>query len=386
MIKRHLQIKPNGKNYYAVISAPDEFGKRKQKWVNTHVPVKGSNKRKAENKLSEILAEYNEGGTSVFKDADFAEFMVQWLEIAKSNLSPVTYDGYKAAMNAHILPHFAAKSFRVKDITPTVIQGYIHDRLEYGLSANTVRRQLANISKCLDSAVKQNIIAFNPVNRVEKPKVQKFTGAKAYNQSQIDKLFEISKGDPLEIVILLTLFYGFRRSEVLGLKWDAIDLEERTLTVKHTVIRMGKNIHKLDRTKNDSSYATFPIPGNVLEKLLELKKKQEEQRALQPNDYCDEGYVCAKHDGRVFRPCYISQHFALLLKKNGMPHIRFHDLRHSSASYLKHLGFDLKDIQTWLRHKDIQTTMNIYTHLDMEAKNNIADVLSEKFQMLGIGG
>jgi len=68
-----------------------------------------------------------------------------------------------------------------------------------------------------------------------------------------------------------------------------------------------------------------------------------------------------------------------------MPHIRFHDLRHSSASYLKSLGFDLKDIQTWLRHKDIQTTMNLYTHLDMDAKSNIADSLDAKFKMLESG-
>ena len=83
MVKGHLHIKPNGKNYYAVISTPDENGKRKQKWINTQVPVKGSNKRKAEAKLVEILAQYNEGGINVFKDADFAEFMEQWLEFAK---------------------------------------------------------------------------------------------------------------------------------------------------------------------------------------------------------------------------------------------------------------------------------------------------------------
>jgi integrase len=381
MIKGHLQIKPNGKNYYAVISAPDENGKRKQKWINTQIPVKGNNKRKAEVKLTEILAEQSENGTHIFKNADFVDFMEQWLEILKPSLSPVTYDGYKITLNAHILPYFRAKRLSVKDITPAVIQGYINDKLDYGLSGNTVRRHLANISKCLDSAVKQNILAYNPVDRIEKPKIQKFTGAKFYNQAQIDRLLEVSIGDPLEIVILLTLFYGLRRSEVLGLKWDAIDFSERTITIKHTVIRMGKNIHKLDRTKNDSSNAAFPMPDNIITRLLEKRQQQNEQKAMQPNDYIDEGYICTKQNGVLLLPCYISNHFALLLKKNDLPHMRFHDLRHSSASYLKHLGFDLKDIQTWLRHKDIQTTMNLYTHLDMQAKSNIADTLNAKFQM-----
>ena len=382
MIKGHLQVKKNGKNYYAVISAPDENGKRKQKWINTQIPVKGSNKRKAEVKLDAIIAEFKEGGTDVFNDMDFVVFAELWLEKLKPSISPVTYDGYSITLKAHILPYFRTLGVSVKDVTPATIQGYVNDKLSKGLSGNTVRRHLANISKCLDSAVKQNIIAYNPVKRIEKPKAQKFTGAKFYNQVQIDRLLEVSKGDPLEVVILLTLFYGLRRSEVLGLKWGAIDFESKTIAISHTVVRIGKEIHMLDRTKNDSSNATFPIPDNILARLYELKAQQEEYKALQPNDYIDNGYICTKLNGELFLPCYVSKRFALILKKNNLPHIRFHDLRHSSASYLKHLGFDLKDIQTWLRHKDIQTTMNLYTHLDMEAKSNIADTLNAKFQRL----
>jgi integrase len=102
-------------------------------------------------------------------------------------------------------------------------------------------------------------------------------------------------------------------------------------------------------------------------------------KLLQPNDYVDSGYVCTAFDGNLLRPDFVSQHFSLLLSKNDLPHIRFHDLRHSAACYLKYLGFDLKDIQTWLRHGDIQTTMNLYVNLDMEAKTQIADRLNEKF-------
>jgi len=96
------------------------------------------------------------------------------------------------------------------------------------------------------------------------------------------------------------------------------------------------------------------------------------------NDYIDEGYVCTQIDGGLLKPHYVSAHFKLLLAKHKMPPIRFHDLRHSSACYLKYLGFDLKDIQIWLRHKDIQTTMNIYMNIDMEAKTEIANKLNNK--------
>ena len=381
MIKGSLQTKNGGKNYYAVISGYDENGKRKQRWINTGIPVKGNNKRKADVRLREILGEYGDSGVSVAKDVYFVDFLEQWLETLKISIASTTYNSYRYTLSSHILPYFKPKKLKVKDVTPMVIQKYVSDKMESGLSANTTRKHLANISKCLDSAVRLNLIAYNPVKRIELPKKERFTGAKFYNQQQIERLLEISKDGPLEIVLLLTLFYGLRRSEVLGLKWDAIDLERKIITIKHTVVIVGKTIHKQDRTKNDSSYALFPMSDKIISQLERWRGRQQELKALQPNDYHDEGYICTKPNGELLLPNYVSQHFALMLKKHGMPHIRFHDLRHSSASYLKHLGFDLKDIQTWLRHKDIQTTMNLYTHLDMEAKENIANILDAKFQM-----
>jgi integrase len=212
------------------------------------------------------------------------------------------------------------------------------------------------------------------------PKKIKYTGAKHYNEKQIEQLLDCSKGDPLEIVILLTVFYGLRRSEVLGLKWDAVDLENNTITIKHTVILLNKTIHKTDSTKNDSSYAVIPLPNIIKSRLEEWKFKQDKFKLLQPSDYNDNGYICTQINGNLINPHYVSRHFKLLLKQNNMPSIRFHDLRHSSAGYLKYLGFDMKDIQTWLRHKDIQTTMNIYVSLDMAAKRNIAESLNERFK------
>lgn len=375
-----VQTKSNRKNYFAVLNIYDENGKRKLKWVDTGVPIKGNNKRKANVRLQEILSKYDESGINSTKDTNFTDFMRQWLEMSRLSISPTTHDAYKMTLDVHIIPYFEKKKLKVSDITPVAIQQYVSYKLKSGLSPNTVRKHLANISKCLDGAVKQNIITYNPVKRIEMPKKERYTGAKHYNEKQIEQLFECSRGDPLEIAIRLTLFYGLRRSEVLGLRWDVVDLEKKILTIKHTVVRITKTTRKQDRTKNDSSYSSFPIPEKLI---LELKKCRERQQALktqQPNDYHDSGYICIKENGEIFSPDYISQHFSLLLMKNNMPHIRFHDLRHSSASYLKHLGFDLKDIQTWLRHKDIQTTMNLYTHLDMESKLNIADSLDAKFQ------
>ena len=378
-----IQQKNDRKNYYAVLNVYDESGKRKLKWVDAGIPTKGNNKRLANKRLAEILSEYSDGGIDITKDELFTDFMVRWLETRKRFIANTTYDGYSIILNAHILPYFSKRKLKVKDVTPAVVQKYVDDKLKT-LSANSVRKHLANLSKCLGSAVKQNIIAYNPVKRIEMPKKERFTGAKHYNERQIEQLLEISKGDPLEIVIMLTLFYGLRRSETLGLSWTAVDFETKTITIKHTVTRIGKTLHKNNSTKNASSHASFPMSEKIIADLQRWRVWQLEMKALQPNDYQDSDYICTKPNGELLSPDFVSQHFALLLKRNNMPHIRFHDLRHSSASYLKSLGFDLKDIQTWLRHQSIVTTMNLYTHLDMSAKENIANNLNAKLQAIGI--
>jgi integrase len=164
--------------------------------------------------------------------------------------------------------------------------------------------------------------------------------------------------------------------------WNAIDFDSKTIAIKHTVVRIGKDIHRQDRTKNDSSRTIFPIPDKIISELRKLYDRQQALKSQQP-DYHDSGYICCKPNGELFRPDFITQHFRCLLKQNGMPHIRFHDLRHSAASFLKYLGFDLKDIQTWLRHSSIDVTMDLYTHLDMTSKLNISNNLDAKFQTLG---
>ena len=114
---------------------------------------------------------------------------------------------------------------------------------------------------------------------------------------------------------------------------------------------------------------------------MEWKMKQEANRRLQPNDYVDNDYICTDVSGELLKPDFVSAHFIVLLKNIGMPRIRFHDLRHSSGTYLHSLGFSIKEIQRWLRHKDIQTTLR-YVHMDTTATSAIADNISERLANL----
>lgn len=375
-------------NYFICIRMKDEkSGKFKEKWITTDIPIKGNNKRRVEAERERILAEYKRQQIDLCVDLSnevmFTDFIKEWLENLKPSIEAVTYDTYRLIVYNQIVPFFEPKQLKVKSITPMHIQQYVNFKLKT-VSPNTVRKHLHNLSKCLDSAVKQAIIVFNPVKRIDMPKKVKYMGAKFYNEQQIERLLEVSKGDVLEPIILFALFYGLRRSEILGLKWDAIDFERNEFTVRHTVVRVDKELHKKDSTKNKSSYRVMPITPIIKNSLLDILKRKSEAKRFQPNDYIDEGYVFTHvdEDGRLINPNYVTKRFKQVLERNNLEVIKFHDLRHSSASYLLYLGFTMKEIQEWLGHGDIGTTMNIYAHLDTKVKHNISDKLNDKFVRL----
>jgi len=369
-------------NYYIVLDYTDESGKRKRKWVKTDIPIAGNNKRKANERLKEVLAEYEGQNIDLSKDVLFTVFVKEWLENLRPSIEESTYGSYRQVVHNQIIPFYEPKKLKIKDITPMHIQQYVNFKLE-SASANTVRKHLWNLSKCFDSAIKQNLIVFNPVKGIDKPKKIKYNGAKFYNEKQIDELLSVVKGDIIEGIILFAVFYGMRRSEILGLKWSAINFKNKTFNINHTVVKGEKGLHKKDSTKNDSSNSSMPMPDVIISMLKKLRAKQAQNKLLQPNDYIDEGYVFVRDDGQLLLPNYVTKRFGQILAKNNLEVIRLHDLRHSSASYLLYLGFNFKEISMWLRHGDIGTTMNIYAHLDMSAKRNIADTLNEKFQKFG---
>lgn len=306
------------------------------------------------------------------------EFLRQWFDSLHNSIAPSTYDAYRLVVCNQLIPYYEPKKLKVKDLTPVHITDYINYKMQ-SASANTVRKHIVILSRALESAVKQNIIVFNPTKRIDMPKKVKYMGAKFYNAKQIESLLEGSKGDPLDLVILLTAFYGLRRSECLGLKWDAIDFENKTITIRHTVVVGTRTLYKRDITKNISSHRILPLSSLIADKLKAVKEKRLCNMQQQSKTDINNAYVCVKDDGSLIKPNYVSQHFPLLLKRIGMPVIRFHDLRHSAATYLLSLGFNMKEVSEWLGHGDITTTLNIYAHVDNESKRNMANKLEERY-------
>ena len=170
---------------------------------------------------------------------------------------------------------------------------------------------------------------------------------------------------------------------MLGLKWSSIDFERKSMTINHKVTEQrvnGKYVPVVsDVMKNKTSCRTLPLIPAVEEELLKQKEKQQLYRKLFKKSYSTEylDFVCTDQEGKLLRPNFVTEHFEWLLRQYGLPHIRFHDLRHSCASLLLANGVPMKQVQEWLGHSDFSTTANIYAHLDYASKLSSAQAMLE---------
>lgn len=373
MVAGRLQEK-NG-YYYMVLSYTGPDGKRKQPWVATGLPVKG-NKKRAEEMLRELRRSYTPPKApqkqELGPDMPFSEYMLYWLKIIRPSVQETTWSSYCFNVKNHIVPYFEEKGITLGGLQARHIQSFYLHELET-LKATSVLRLHANLHKALKYAVRLDLIPGNPVDKVERPKPEKYL-AGYYTAEEMERLFEAARGHRLELIIQFAAFYGLRRGEVLGLRWEAIDFEAGTLTIRHIVTSAnldGKHVLvEADRAKTKSSLRTLPLVASFAQRLRELKARQAYNRQLCGNCYNTQydGYVFVDEMGNLFLPNSVTDGFAKLLADHGLRKIRFHDLRHSCASLLLKQGVPMKQIQEWLGHSDISTTANIYAHLDSQSK------------------
>lgn len=381
MVAGHLQEKKG--IYYMVVTYRTPAGQRKTKWASTGLPVKG-NKKRAEKLLLDFRKEFTPDERSLDSDILFSDFMCQWLEITKPTIALTTYASYSNMVRRVIVPYFKKKGITLADLKATDLQAFYMEQLTR-VQPNSVIHYHANIHKALKYAVKNDLIPSNPADKVERPKKNRFVGS-FYDSDEVEKLFAVAKGTKLEIPIFLGAFYGLRRSEAIGLKWSAIDFQNDTISIRHTVTCCnldGKTVQIAnDTTKTKSSMRTLPLVPAFKELLLAQKKQQEEYRRLCGRSYDKRylDYICVDEMGRLISPHYLTSAFPKLLAQNGLRHIRFHDLRHSCASLLLSNGVSMKQIQEWLGHSDFSTTANVYAHLDYNAKLSSADAMVNGLQ------
>ena len=378
MVAGHLTLK-NGR-YYAVLNYRNAGGQRKTKWISLGLPEKG-NKRKAEAELARLRAEFEppkEVG-DLSSDMLFADYLLEWLEIAKGRLAVATYSSYAAMIKKPIGPYFRQRNLTLRELEARHLQMFYSEMFRK-VKPNTVIHYHAIIHSALKYAVKTDMLVQNVADKVDRPKKNSFQPV-FLSAEEMQKMFEALRGTKLELPVLVAAFYGFRRGEVLGLKWDAIDFERGTISVIRTVTTItldGKQTEiEQQSAKTKSSLRTLPLIGSFREYFLQVKEAQELNKQVCGNCYNHEydGFVFVDELGERMRANYLTSAFPKFLEDHGLRRMRFHDLRHSCASLLLANGVPLKHIQEWLGHSDFTTTANIYAHLDYKSKITSAQAM-----------
>ena len=374
----------------------DSDGKRNRWSRSTGLKEKG-NRRKANSMLEDLLDELRnkrmekEFAQESEQQEETPYFMVvqNWFAYNETQVGANTHDKYKYAAN-HIVAYFKELGTTVQALSSEEIAQYFvykqkgnPEKKIKGLGARTLVAHKTVINSSLEYAIAiSKAITDNPAIVVKAPR--KGTRLPSfYSQDQINTVFKKVQNEAIAAVVILTATFGFRRQEVLGLRWSSVDFTRNMITVNHTATKIGSKVVYENRTKSTSSLRTLKIPRHVCEFLRKLYQRQQEMKALLNKGYHDNEYVCRWDDGRPFDPDYVSRRWRNLLVKYEMPHIRFHDLRHSAASLLLANGFSLKEIQEYLGHADIKSTQ-IYTHLQLSAKDDIADKLDAVIEIPGI--
>lgn len=345
----------------------NETGDTIQRSKSTGLKVKDATKRAAEKAMRDIIAQWeNEAGPRrAAPNPMYEEYVIGWINKKRLSLKENSIKSYLDYANVHIIPklgHIKIRSLRLEHLQKFYAE-YLKDH-----SVSSARKVHVVVSGAILDAVRDGIINVNFAEYVEFPKEDHFVG-KAYEPSQVRALLDAAKeiGEPVQAGVILSVCYGLRRSEVVGLRWSDIDFQNRTMTIRNTVVQNGKLKLEMERTKTKKSRRTIDLIESTIPYLFDLHETQKRHGI-------DSDKVCVWMDGKEVRPDYLSYAVKRVMKKAELPEIRMHDLRHTAASMLAATATP-KQVQEFLGHEDITTTMNTYTHLGIASRKETSAIM-----------
>ena len=295
------------------------------------------------------------------QELDLSHWLEYWMDsIVRPNRAETTVYAYQKIIDNHIDP--ALGTVPLKRLTPKMVQEYYTEtQRANGLSSNTMRRHHDLLSSALRSAVRQDVIPASPMERVEPPRVRT-TESYFYNNQELKLLYQKIEGNILELAVKLAGSLGMRREEICGLKWENVDLQRHLVLIREARTAYGATIVQKE-TKNRSSVRTLYLPDEVYLLLEQEQARQQQERCLQSPTYNPTDHVILDAKGVPYSPNALSLAFTRFVRKNDLPRLTFHGLRHPFATIASCQGASLFDIGKALGHATPATTGRIYTHL-----------------------
>lgn len=339
----------------------------------------GKTRKEVADKLHQALHEQKQGMLATGPQQTVEQFMTYWLEnIHKPTIELRSYVTYRGLLKNHIFP--VLSKTRMQQVTPEKLEKFYILLQEKGLKARTIKSIGDLLHASFDYAVRRNIIPRNVCDLVTKPRVEKYE-IQPLDEEQVKRLVEAVRGDLLfEGLITTTVTLGLRRGEALGLKWGDIDFEKKMLFIRRSVGRVSTYGIIEKEPKTQSGLRTIVLPDFLIEVLQQHQQRQQEHQTKIGPAWKNSGYVFCNTRGGFYEDSSLAKRYKQLLKREDLPEIRFHDLRHSAATILISMGVNPKVVQELLGHASIVTTLNIYAHVLPAMQQEAAQKLNNLYR------
>ena len=300
------------------------------------------------------------------KDCTLGEWLTFWLEevVARDRAESTLY-AYRNMARCHVLP--ALGRIPLAELTPLRIQGYLYEKMNQGLSPNTVIKHYVMLTTALGMAVRLEMLERSPMDRVTPPK-KKEARFSFYSPEQLQLLFSAVSGTMMELPVKLAAYLGLRRSEICGLRWEDFDDAEGTLKTIRSVSSHKAGALEIGETKTNKGRRIISLPDSAAQRLRERKETAISDWIF-PNPL---------HPEEPVNPGYAYNRMKTILKNARLPSIRFHDLRHTFATIALGNGMDVKTLSAMLGHVSAATTLDIYTHITNPMRSEAAAKIDQK--------
>ncbi len=339
--------------------------------------VNGKDREEVRQKLTKAMADRDSGIVVDDKNLSVGEYLDRWLfDCVRGTVRESTFSRDEYLIRNHIKP--ALGRIRLKNLNALHLQSFYRCRLDSGLSGSTVQKIHHVLHKALAQAVKWDLIPRNPAGAVKAPSPSK-KEMHPLSADEARRLLEAARGDRFEALYVLAVYTGMRCGELLGLKWEDIDLENRTIRVRRTLTRTenGKKLG-LGEPKTKKSRRTVKLSARVVEVLKQHRARQAEEKLKSGVLYRDQNLVFAGENGGLINPSNLRRRsYMPLLKRANLPRITFHDLRHTCASLLFQRSVHPKFVQELLGHASVAITLDTYSHMLPGMGGEVADTMGE---------
>ena len=375
-MRGHIVQRSKNKGTWSIKIAlgKDNTGKYKYQWYT----VQGS-KRDAEKRLSELLHQLDTGAYITPGKATVTEYLERWLkEYAWPNLAPRTAEGYEQIVRHYFIPQLGTTV--MANLKPGHLQKFYSQELDRGLNPQTVRHHHTMIHKALQDAIEWGLLVRNVAEAIKPPRAQRHE-MQAWSENELSQFLEAAKDSQYYELFYLALFTGMRRSELLALRWQDIDLILGQVFVNRSLHQLRDGSYVFTQPKSAQSRRTIALSPSVVMVLKEYHDKRFIDCVMLGTTFEDTALVFSTFDGNPLRPNTITRAWTNLATRAGVKRIRLHDARHTHASIMLKQGIHPKIVQERLGHASIQITLDTYSHVAPGLQESAAKRFDDALQI-----